>query len=231
MVRDIHENGVGPTWRLVLATTRKRLHFIFDRKFDRTSCIETYEFDNVLKSTVSAENFEHAVGYQGTPSILFRQMMRKWPCDLSDFVFVDFGSGKGRVLLLASEYRFKEIIGVEFCTELHNAAINNLRNFDRNGHLRGRIRLLNLDATEFDIPNEKCIFYFFHPFLEPVMRKVVGKIRTSYTLNPRPLYFIYLFPVHRTLLDEQSFLRRMKIPNPLLPLLSPYPITMYRSCL
>jgi hypothetical protein len=35
-----------------------------------------------------------------------------------DYTFVDFGSGKGRALLLASEYPFKRILGLEFSPEL-----------------------------------------------------------------------------------------------------------------
>jgi len=51
-------------------------------------------------------------------------------CDrLRDFTFVDLGSGKGRVLLMASHYPFKRIIGVEFIPELHQVAQENIRKY------------------------------------------------------------------------------------------------------
>jgi len=48
---------------------------------------------------------------------------------LRDFTFIDLGSGKGRVLLMASDYPFKRIIGVEFMPELHRAAQENVREY------------------------------------------------------------------------------------------------------
>ncbi len=48
---------------------------------------------------------------------------------LQDFTFIDLGSGKGRVLLMASEYPFQKIIGVEFMPELHRAAQKNIAGY------------------------------------------------------------------------------------------------------
>ena len=42
--------------------------------------------------------------------------------DFQDFNFVDIGSGKGRALLLASDYPFREIIGIELSPELDRVA-------------------------------------------------------------------------------------------------------------
>jgi hypothetical protein len=48
---------------------------------------------------------------------------------LQDFTFIDLGSGKGRVLLMAAAYGFKRIIGVEFMPELHRVAEENIRKY------------------------------------------------------------------------------------------------------
>jgi len=48
---------------------------------------------------------------------------------LKDFTLIDLGSGKGRVLLMASDYPFKRIIGVEFMPELHRVAEGNIRKY------------------------------------------------------------------------------------------------------
>jgi hypothetical protein len=39
--------------------------------------------------------------------------------DYAQYTFVDVGSGKGRMLFVAAEYRFRKVIGVEFATDLH----------------------------------------------------------------------------------------------------------------
>ena len=45
------------------------------------------------------------------------------------FTFVDLGSGKGRTLLMASDYPFRRIIGVELLPSLHQIAQENLRQY------------------------------------------------------------------------------------------------------
>jgi len=46
-------------------------------------------------------------------------VLEKLSINHSEFTFIDFGSGKGRVLFLASEYPYKKIIGVELARMLH----------------------------------------------------------------------------------------------------------------
>jgi tRNA G46 methylase TrmB len=46
-------------------------------------------------------------------------MVSRLNISFEDFTFFDFGSGKGRALHLASEFPFKNIIGVEFSSKLH----------------------------------------------------------------------------------------------------------------
>jgi hypothetical protein len=40
------------------------------------------------------------------------------PKDLSDFTFVDIGSGKGSILFYACRYDFRRVLGVEFAENL-----------------------------------------------------------------------------------------------------------------
>jgi SAM-dependent methyltransferase len=60
--------------------------------------------------------------YFATEPWLFEQIMQAISVDFSQFTFVDLGCGKGRVLLMASDYPFQRIVGVEFMPELHRAA-------------------------------------------------------------------------------------------------------------
>jgi Histone methylation protein DOT1 len=87
-----------------------------------------YDWERRVNTTSGAVGWrERLLGvfhspYQPTDPALFRQMMAELPIDFPEFIFVDLGSGKGRTLLLASEYAFRRIIGVEIVTELHRAA-------------------------------------------------------------------------------------------------------------
>src|SRR5271155_1080663 len=67
--------------------------------------------------------------YQPTDPALFHEMMASLSTFIAfdTFTFIDIGSGKGRTLLMASEYPFRKIVGVELIQELHRAAAENLR--------------------------------------------------------------------------------------------------------
>lgn len=82
-------------------------------------------------------------------------------------VFVDIGSGKGRVLCCAGRFRVKSVEGVEFSADLHADAEENIV------RLRGRkspIRSHNISAEEFDY-SRGTVFMMFNPFGEATMRK------------------------------------------------------------
>jgi len=66
--------------------------------------------------------------YQPTEPVLFEEMLASIKIDFRNFTFIDLGSGKGRVLLLASDYPFRQIVGVELLPALNRIAQENLRN-------------------------------------------------------------------------------------------------------
>ena len=56
--------------------------------------------------------------YQPLNLRCFHEILQSLPVPVKDFTFIDLGSGKGRTLLLASDYPFRRIIGVELLSEL-----------------------------------------------------------------------------------------------------------------
>jgi hypothetical protein len=72
--------------------------------------------------------------YQPTDPSLFREIVSGLRIEYSEFTFIDLGSGKGRALLLASEFPFRRIVGIELLPELHTIAKQNVR--QRNFYVR-----------------------------------------------------------------------------------------------
>jgi hypothetical protein len=90
--------------------------------------------------------------------------------------FVDFGSGKGRIVVMAArKYPMKRIVGVEISSELTEIA---RRNAVRNGTrlLCRSIDFVTADATVFTIPDDMTIAYFYSPFTGAVFRRVIDNI-------------------------------------------------------
>jgi SAM-dependent methyltransferase len=122
-------------------------------------------------------------------------------------VFVDFGSGKGRALVLAAEYGFRRVIGVELAPALHDAAQRNVEAFRRRRPWAGGIELYCGDAVELPIPQGEALLFFYNPFADGVMRKVAANIERSYRERPRKLLVAYRNPVHSQVFEELAFLR------------------------
>src|ERR1700682_2847233 len=176
-------------------------------EFDRTFGVRTAGTIGLANLAISSSNRQYAHGYQATSGVVLGEMLSAVPEDLSDFVFIDFGSGLGRALLIASEYPFRAIRGVEFSPELHKIAVENISSYPSSTQKCRNIESIWQDAAEFMIPDEKAVFYFYNPFLEAVMTRVVQNIEQSLNQNPRSAYIIYYNPEARSVVDVSAAFR------------------------
>lgn len=234
VIRHLRETGIGNTIRRGGRVLVRRAHLRVDRNFDRDLGVHTssqaYSWDLTMKSEGDDIGDDEPM-YLPTSSTAFRTAMARLPRDLSDFVFVDYGSGMGRTLLLASSYGFRRIIGVEFAAELHEIAKENIGRYEHPDQSCFDIHSEHVDATVWSPPDDKCVFYFFHPFEQIVMDKVMSRIRDSYLENPREMYFVYYKPVYREVFESQDFVVRRTVPilgsRRWIP--NPYELELYES--
>ena len=80
--------------------------------------------------------------------------------NLTDYMFVDIGAGKGKLLLLASHLPFSEIVGIEFAPKLHAVALRNLSRLES----QTKITSIKADALSWDLPNRPAIYFLYNPF-------------------------------------------------------------------
>lgn len=168
------------------------LYGLPDRALDRDLHMPT---GRVLDhaGTVVGDNLAFGETHEPTPVVVADQVFRSLPRWARGLTFVDYGSGPGRMLLLAARRAaFSRIVGVEYSVELHEAAVQNI---SRRG-LGERVSSVNCDAAEFPIPPGPCVFYFFHPFGREVLEQVLAKIKESHRARPREMYVVYYHPVH-----------------------------------
>jgi SAM-dependent methyltransferase len=151
-------------------------------------------------------------GYFAVAPSVFHSIMQtlrdRLALDYRRFSFVDVGSGKGRALLLAMDYPFREILGVELSPELDRIARTNVARYTGGRH-RVPVSSIRGDAAEFQWPPVPLIIYMWNSFTGPVMERVFHNLKASLAQLPRELYLVYIHPELESMLDGLPWLNRL----------------------
>lgn len=174
----------------------------YDREFDKQYGTDTTGYVPIGALTVPAENENHAREYAPADTNTFRAILARLAIDHAEFAFIDFGSGKGRTLLLASDYPFKRIIGVEFAREMHLVAVNNIAIYRSPTQKCTRLESVCADATVFELPDCPLVCFFNNPFDDVVFEKWLAYLRRWAASRPHDCYVVYLNCFHRGLFDK-----------------------------
>lgn len=156
---------------------------------------------------IASPNWIHGVNYCGIEPARFLAALLSVEVKHEKFLFIDLGSGKGRALLMASEFPFRRVIGVEFSPELHAIAEKNIRQYRRTSNGCSVVESVCMDFVDFALPPEPSVLYFYEPCDDVLFARVLDKIRHSRHEHPRPLHLIYMAPGNKeALLDATDFL-------------------------
>jgi SAM-dependent methyltransferase len=111
----------------------------------------------------------------------------------ADDVFLDVGSGMGRVVLQAAlHYPFRRVLGIEISAGLHEAALMNLAaNASR---LRCHVDLQHGNALDFEIPDDVTVVFMYNPFAGNMFQRFIDRILESVDRNPRRIQLVYANP-------------------------------------
>lgn len=168
----------------------------------------------IVKGT-TARVSELTAYYGVAPSILHGLLdiwlQRTTPHPIERTVFLDVGAGKGRALLLASQFPFLRIEGIELNADLASIAKANISLWhnDLQANALAPIALHHADATTHPIPQEPTLAFLFHPFELPILRRFLRHVETSITHNPRPFDLFYVNAEHDSYLDHHPAFARL----------------------
>jgi SAM-dependent methyltransferase len=183
---------------------------IYDLAFDWRHQIETVRWVGTQDLVTASPNAVRAVKHQATRARPFLKLFGRLQLP-RDSVFVDFGAGKGRALLLASRYPFKRVIGLEFCRALCAQARENVRLFQQRTGSKSCIEIVEGDAADYELREDENVFYLYNPFDSVVLDRVLQNIRRSVEMNARPIWLIYNTPAHGATVESTPlFTRRQK---------------------
>ncbi|HSB58265.1 MAG TPA: hypothetical protein VLD66_01560 [Methyloceanibacter sp.] len=206
---------------------------VLDSAIERLFFVPTKGHVPLAGLNVHGNNKASGHDYKPTPNSVF-----KWALaavaeeDIGRMSFVDYGAGKGRVMLLASQYPFTQVGGIEFAEELHDNATMNIAQFPRS-----RMKCRNVECVLDDVVNirpldDAAVHYFFNPFGPEIFTEVLKGIVASYHARPRRLYVILIDMDAAELMHKTGVFQEVKLPpaeRMQAQTLSPYTIAVYRS--
>jgi hypothetical protein len=145
------------------------------------------------KTEVEIDHFHpDRVAYEASDWLDLRRALAKRKIRPTD-VFIDFGSGKGRIVYQAAKFPFARVIGVEISPKLNELARQNVDN-RRHKLACDNIEFVTVDAADFEVPDDATIAYLYHPFSGGTFEAVIGNIIESLDRNPRRLTVVYQMP-------------------------------------
>jgi SAM-dependent methyltransferase len=179
----------------------RRTESEFDRKFG----VDTAKSIPVGALGGNQSFSRHASPYAAIDATLLRSTLASLPIDdFSRFLFVDYGSGKGKALLIAADFGFREIIGIEFSTHLHQIARANVSKIQMLSNTSPTFTLVNADVAQYSPPAGAMLAFFNNPFDEFVMSKVLDTLEDPITIPE--LLLIYANPRNRRLLEARGWI-------------------------
>ena len=174
-----------------------------------------YDWDHRVDTTSATIGWrERLLGhfhspYQPTEPALFKEMMACLNIDFQEFTFIDIGSGKGRVLLMAADYPFRRILGIELLPGLHRVAQENLSVYKSASQQCFALEARCGDAREFVFPPEPTVLYLFNPLPEPGVVDVMASLDRSLSQYPRSVHLVYRNPLFENVMAKFPVLGRI----------------------
>jgi len=110
---------------------------------------------------------------------------------INNFNHIDLGSGFGRPVFIASQYNFKNFIGIEISEYMHKIALQNKKKF-----FKKNIFFINKNIFNYTFENENTVFCMFDPFGETSIVNLLNKLCSE--LKDNNVVIIYFNPKHHS---------------------------------
>ena len=208
-----------PRARDLLKLTQFPIH-----PFDQIHGVDTSGLVPAKHLITGHANDEHVTAYYGVAPSILRSLVARWretipPHPISSYTFIDIGAGKGRGLLVASEFHFRGVVGIELNPELATIARQNVAHWigthaaDFTAPQLSTIEVLEQDALEYEFPSTPTLLFLFHPFDAPVLRKLLRRIETQFAQCAGTLDLLYVNAECANVLDRNPAFQKLFLDN------------------
>lgn len=166
-----------------------------DAEFDRRWGTETSGLVSLSSLAVDPVRARYGVRYEPSSGGALARATEVFGIDPGEWSFVDYGSGKGRIVLIAAAMGFASATGVEFSPELCRIAEENGRRFTSRGGSPSPPEFVLTDAGSFEPPEGPLLAYLYNPFGPPVLDEVAERLAAK-AAHDQPVLVAYANPQH-----------------------------------
>lgn len=171
---------------------------IQDNKWDKLLHIKTMGRDD-------SKSDQYRYPYEPTPYSVLQRLANSGLIRKNN-TLLDYGCGKGRVDFFLSYQTRCHSIGVEYDERIYEKAMEN----QKEAVAKGRVSFSLADAEQYVVSEQVDRVYFFNPFSEELLKKVMARIMESYYKCPRQILCFFYYPSDEYLaylmsLDEMTF--------------------------
>ena len=203
----------APRTRLAVPPRKKAIREAV-HPFDAAHGVETSGLIPADALKTGHPHDEEVTAYYGVAPSILRSLIDRWlqsgpSHSIEKVTFIDIGAGKGRGLLIASEYPFLQVLGIELNPTLAALAQKNMQHWTATQEYLSPVTLIEQDAIEFYFPAGTCLLFLFHPFECLVMRKLMRRIETQFAKRPGTVDLIYVNSECRALFDGHPAFTRL----------------------
>lgn len=161
--------------------------------------------------------FDELTAYYGVAPSILEGIVDHWlqrcspSYSIERYTFLDVGAGKGRAVLLASQFPFAAVAGIELNPGLAQIARANIQLWitDSATTPLSPITLHHADATIHPLPLTPTLAFLFHPFETPVLRRFLQHVKRHLTAHPNAFDLLYVNAEHGSLLDHHPAFERL----------------------
>jgi SAM-dependent methyltransferase len=156
----------------------------------------------------------HSTAYFGVAPSVFRALVKRWQrmkpaAPIDQFTFIDVGAGMGRAMLLATEYPFQRVVGVELNPLLARVARRNVESWQDAKRAKTQMQLICGDAVDAPLPDGPCVVFMFNPFGASVMRRLLKRLAVVFVDRATKLDLLYVNHEQDHVIEQQAGFKRL----------------------
>jgi SAM-dependent methyltransferase len=178
--------------------------------FDLRYGVKTSEHIAAKHIAPTPEFSEKMIDYEPVQPSVVRQSINllRIPSTLKEYDFIDLGCGKGRATIVASEFPFNQVMGVEISSRLASIARENAKIISNRYPNRPNIEIIEGNAVDFPASNKKVILFLYNPFVPELVDQLARNIEQKFENDIQHMFVIYHNPVGSLIFDSSDYLQR-----------------------